>query len=349
MINLVIPQSDASCRVELSYWVVSCTFREYSWRKWYDLIYHIWMRDATAQCVVSRRTESLIQIVRFSRAFIKNLSLQYTCTSHIIWKQVVSYENGHVTHSRCTPNFATSSGLRRSKSDMSPTPSRECITPRYVSSLRSSRNVCVLQCVAVWCSVLQFVAVCCSVCCSVLPCVAVCCSVVQCGAVRCSVLQCVAVCCSVLQCVAVCCSELSIQYECITPACVSSLRSFMNVCVCVMFVRVWCMICVWYVHDMFWACGPLGMPVLRWEWEKQASVTKFHSRKREWACACVRIHVFVRQSTRADARASIFAHVLEQQCLLSRHAFKQMFVRFKLTEARLHTWMYMRHPESGCV
>ena len=37
-----------------------------------------------------------------------------------------------------------------------------------------------------------------------LQCVAVC--VLQCVAVCCSVLQCVAVCCSVLQCVAVCCS-----------------------------------------------------------------------------------------------------------------------------------------------
>jgi len=79
----------------------------------------------------------------------------------------------------------------------------------------------VLQCVAVYCAVLQCAAVaeralmhtrvprrmC------VLQCVAVCCSVhtrvprrmcvLQCVAVGCSVLQCVAVCCSVLQCVAV--------------------------------------------------------------------------------------------------------------------------------------------------
>jgi len=40
----------------------------------------------------------------------------------------------------------------------------------------SNRPVCVLQCVAVRCSVLQFVAMCCSV----LQCVAVCCSVLQC-------------------------------------------------------------------------------------------------------------------------------------------------------------------------
>ena len=42
----------------------------------------------------------------------------------------------------------------------------------------------------------------------VLQCVAVCCSVLQCVAVCCSVLQYVAVCCSVLQCVAVCCNVL---------------------------------------------------------------------------------------------------------------------------------------------
>ena len=58
-----------------------------------------------------------------------------------------------------------------------------------VSSLRIARlkadEVCLLQCVAV--------------CCSVLQCVAVCCSVLQCVAVCCSVLRCVAVCCSVLQ------------------------------------------------------------------------------------------------------------------------------------------------------
>ena len=40
----------------------------------------------------------------------------------------------------------------------------------------------------------------------VLQCVAVCCSILQCVAVCCSVLQCVAVCCCELQCVAVCCS-----------------------------------------------------------------------------------------------------------------------------------------------
>jgi len=70
---------------------------------------------------------------------------------------------------------------------------------------------CVLQCVAVCCSVLQCVAVCCSV----LQCVALCCisqaaprwllPISMCAAVCCSVLQCVAVCCSVLQCVALWC------------------------------------------------------------------------------------------------------------------------------------------------
>ena len=73
---------------------------------------------------------------------------------------------------------------------------------------------CVLQCVAVCCSVLQCVTVCCSVlqcvavCCSVLQCVAVCYSVLQCVAVCYSVLLCAAVCCCVSQCVAVCCCVL---------------------------------------------------------------------------------------------------------------------------------------------
>jgi len=86
------------------------------------------------------------------------------------------------------------------------------------SELHASR--CVLQCVAVCCSVLQCVAICCNmlqcvaVCCSMLQCVAVCCSVLQCvtlasvlqarrselHASRC-VLQFVAACCSMLQCV----------------------------------------------------------------------------------------------------------------------------------------------------
>jgi len=85
-------------------------------------------------------------------------------------------------------------------------------------------RVCVLQCVAV--------------CCSVLQCVAACCSVLQCVAVRCSlflgllsvflqvlrvcVLQCVAMCCSVLQCVAACCSVL----QCVAVVFLGSLVSF---------------------------------------------------------------------------------------------------------------------------
>jgi len=66
-------------------------------------------------------------------------------------------------------------------------------------SARKCNRFCVLQCVAVCCSVLQ----CAAVCCSVLQCVAACCSVLQCVAVCCSMLQCVAECCSVLQYVAV--------------------------------------------------------------------------------------------------------------------------------------------------
>ena len=48
-----------------------------------------------------------------------------------------------------------------------------------------------------------------------LQCVAVCCSVLQCIGVCCSVLQCVAVCCSVLLCVAVCCSVLQCSRQCL--------------------------------------------------------------------------------------------------------------------------------------
>jgi len=97
---------------------------------------------------------------------------------------------------------------------------------------------CVLQCVAVHCSVLQCVAICCRVlqsaveCCSVLQCVAVCysdtvccsvlqshgvasgCSMLRCVAMCCSVLQFVAVCCSVLLCVAVCCCVLQCVAVC---------------------------------------------------------------------------------------------------------------------------------------
>ena len=75
-------------------------------------------------------------------------------------------------------------------------------------SKASGLLICMLQCVAVRCSVLQCVAVrccvlqCVAVCCSALQCVAVHCKALQCVAVRCSVLQCVAACRNVLQCVA---------------------------------------------------------------------------------------------------------------------------------------------------
>ena len=72
----------------------------------------------------------------------------------------------------------------------------------------------VLQCVPVCCSVLQYVAVCCIVAvCHVIVSLEgcglklICCSMLQCVAVCCSVLQCVAVRCSVLQYVAVCCQR----------------------------------------------------------------------------------------------------------------------------------------------
>ena len=85
------------------------------------------------------------------------------------------------------------------------------VTSRTMFSLgrhaeRRCNAYCVLQCVAVCCSVLQCVAVCCSV----MQCDAVCCSVRQCITVWCSVVQCVAVCCSLFQCivvyVVVCCT-----------------------------------------------------------------------------------------------------------------------------------------------
>ena len=86
---------------------------------------------------------------------------------------------------------------------------------------------CVLQCVAVYCSVLQCVAVNYSalhhfVCCSMLHCVASlcnkqhlllaseCCTVLQSVAACCSVLQRAAACCSVLQRVAICHSVFSV-------------------------------------------------------------------------------------------------------------------------------------------
>ena len=81
--------------------------------------------------------------------------------------------------------------------------SKRTLFEKYCSKIwsRGTLHVCVLQCVAVCCSVLQCVAVCCNV----LQCVAVCCSVLQCVAVYCRVLQYIAVCCNTLQGVAVSC------------------------------------------------------------------------------------------------------------------------------------------------
>jgi len=56
-------------------------------------------------------------------------------------------------------------------------------TEKHLALKSKTLVVCVLQCIAAYCSVLQ--------------CVAVCCSVLQCVAACCSVLQCVAACCSV--------------------------------------------------------------------------------------------------------------------------------------------------------
>jgi len=80
---------------------------------------------------------------------------------------------------------------------------------RVVGVLQCAVVCCVvLQCAAVHCSVLIVLKECadvglCLLC--VLQCVAVCCSVLQRVAVCCSVLQRVAACCSVLQRTAVCC------------------------------------------------------------------------------------------------------------------------------------------------
>ena len=98
----------------------------------------------------------------------------------------------------------------------------------------SMQRTCVLQCVAVCCSVLQHVAPCCSVlqrvaaCCSVLQRVAACCSVLQRVAVCCSMLQRVAACCSVLQRGAACCSVLqcvALRYRFALLECTKSMQS----------------------------------------------------------------------------------------------------------------------------
>ena len=65
-----------------------------------------------------------------------------------------------------------------------------------------SRDLVVLQCVSVWCSVLQCGGGVVARGLGVMRCQGRDGSVVQCGAVWCSVVQCAAVCCSVLQCAA---------------------------------------------------------------------------------------------------------------------------------------------------
>ena len=95
-----------------------------------------------------------------------------------------------------------------------------CNTLQHTALLQR-KDIFVLQCVAVCCSVLQCVAVRCT--CAhfsrypyvvVVQCVAVCCSVLQCAAVCCSVLQCVAVCCSVLH----TCSFFKVSLRCSSAA-----------------------------------------------------------------------------------------------------------------------------------
>jgi len=135
-----------------------------------------------------------------------------------------------------------------------------------ISFVCSSVLQCVMQCVAVCCSVLQCVAVCCSV----LQCVAVCYSMLQwatlvcdtraqCDAVCCSVLQYVvvcynipqratlvfnafahyaAMCCSVMHCVAVCCSML--QYTIESNTCLQYIYSVRTLHAKPMFSAVCC-------------------------------------------------------------------------------------------------------------
>ena len=97
-------------------------------------------------------------------------------------------------------------------------PVDSCIGPHvWCSRCSASCKTCMLQCVAMCCSVLQCVAVCSAgavprvlqcvvVCLNVLQCVTVCCSVFSRRSASCHtwMMQCVAVCCSALQCVAVC-------------------------------------------------------------------------------------------------------------------------------------------------
>jgi len=93
----------------------------------------------------------------------------------------------------------------------------QCNSQSVTDVVRKTRRMCLLRCVAMWCSVVQSVAMWgsaawCSVVlrvamwCSVVLRVAVWCSVEQCGAVSCSVVQYGAVCCSVVQCGVVWCN-----------------------------------------------------------------------------------------------------------------------------------------------
>ena len=110
-------------------------------------------------------------------------STEYYHSSRDTRKHNASHCNTHCnTHCNVDSSSTTKSHT---------TTSQEALTNSSYLNITNSRR-CVLQCVAV--------------CCSVLQCVAVCCSVKQCVAVCCSVLQCVAVCCScgVLQRAAVC-------------------------------------------------------------------------------------------------------------------------------------------------
>ena len=90
---------------------------------------------------------------------------------------------------------------------------------------------CVLQCVAVCCSVLQCVAVCCSVFAACYGSMIMRHGQFSMYIINC-VLQCVAVCCSVLQCVAVCCSVFVTvlwSWYMVNLVCIVNLRDFARV------------------------------------------------------------------------------------------------------------------------
>jgi len=131
---------------------------------------------------------------------------------------VYAYVNMQCTAAHCNTLWITATKCNTLQHTVCQVPVTHGITTHVRTCPQVDLLQCLLQCVAVCCSVLQCVAVCCSVLCgsrdethirtcpqvSVFQLVAVCCSVVQCVAVCCNLLQCLKACCSVSQCVAVC-------------------------------------------------------------------------------------------------------------------------------------------------